>query len=193
MHSEAELRASILAVGQLVPVLKWHGVTIDGRRREAICDAEGIQSSVRHLATLEQACSALWLMHPERALAFAREHAGGHAGLAPTVRELASLCGVSVSVIALALQPQKRKQDNRAPRRARSVRTEIIKFWCEPQFKHYVRLAGARNGLDLSSVIRVACWEYVQRELPRAPTEGSARGPSADWVKKPERRGPRVR
>lgn len=193
MSTEAELRASILAVGQLVPVLKWHGVTIDGRRREAILDAEGIVPAVRNLATLEQACSALWLMHPDRALQLAREHAGGHAGLPPTVRELATLCGVSVSVIALALQPQKRKQDNRAPRRARSVRTEIVKFWCEPQFKHYVRLAGARNGLDLSSVIRVACWEYVQRELPRAPTEGSARGPSPEWVKKPERRGPRER
>jgi len=190
MSSEAELRASICAVGQLVPVLKWLGVTIDGRRREAILEEIGVQPVVRNLATLEQACTALWLMHPERALAFAREHAGGHAGLPPTARELASLCGVSVSVIALAMQP-KRRQEKRAPRRQRSIRTELVKFWCEPQFKHYVRLAGARNGLDLSSVIRIACWEYVQRELPRAPTEGSARGPSEDWVKRPERRGPR--
>ncbi len=193
MRTEAELRASLLAVGQLVPLLKWHGVTIDGRRRESILEAEGVMPAVRNLASLEQACSALWLMHPDRALQLAREHAGGHTGLQPTVRELASLCGVSVSVIALALQPTTRKQEKRAPHRLRSVKTELVKFWCEPQFKHYVRLAGARNGLDLSSVIRVACWEYVQRELPRAPTEGSARGPSPEWVKKPERRGPRER
>ncbi len=191
MTSEAELRASISAVGQLVPLLIWHGVTIDGRRREPILEALGIAPAVRVLSTLEQACTALWPLHPERALTLAREQAGGHAGLPPTVRELAGLCNVSVSAIALALAPRARRQEKRAPRRTVNGRNTPIKFWCEPQFKHYVRVAGALDGLDLSSVIRVACWEYVQRKLPRAPTEGSSRGPSPEWVKKPERRGPR--
>lgn len=189
--TEAELRASISAVGPLLPVLKWLGATIDGRRREAICEDLGVLPAVRVLSTLEQACSALWQLHPDRAVALAREHTGGHVGLPPTVRELAALCGVSVSAIAVQLEPKKRaKPEVRAPRRTVSIKTEIVKFWCEPQFKHYVRLAGAKNGLDLSSTLRVAAWEYVQRELPRAPTEGSRRGPSIEHVRPRKLRSP---
>jgi hypothetical protein len=183
MTPEAELRASIQAVGPLVPVLKWLGATIDGRRREAICFEMGILPNVHTCHTLEQACTALWPLHPDRALALAREHAGGHVGLPPTVRELAQLCNVSVSAIAQALDTRPRRKETRPPRRTQSIKTELVKFWCEPLFKHYVRLAGARNGLDLSSTLRVAAWQYVQRELPNAPTEGGRRGPSVEHVR----------
>lgn len=188
--SEAELRASLQAVGPLSPVLVWRGVTVDGRRREQICVELGIVCPQHQLHTLEQACHALWVVHPERAVQVAREHLGGHAGLAPTVRELARVCGVSVTVLALELQrsgPKKRGEGKRSPRRTRSIKTDALKVWCEPQLKHFVRLVGAQKGMDISQTIRVACWEFVQKHLPRAPAEGTSRAPSIEHVRPPRR------
>ncbi len=188
--SEADLRASLSAVGPLSPALVWRGVTIDGRRREALCAELGIFLPQLTFHTLEQACHALWTMHPQRAIQVAREHRGGHAGLPPTVRELAEICGVTVTALALELEqmkPRKRGEGKRSPRRTRSVKTEMVKLWAEPQWKHYVRLAGAQRGMDLSQTIRVACWEFVQREMARAPAEGTSRAPSIEHVRPPKR------
>lgn len=184
---EAELRASITAVGPLVPVLVWRGVTIDGRRREAICAELGVPCPSHTLHSLEQACHALWTVHPERAIQVAREHRGGHVGLQPTVRELAEACGVSVTQLALVLQesaPRKRGE-KRSPRRTRSIKTEALKVWCEPQLKHYLREVAVKMGMDLSMAIRVACWEYIQKQLPKAATEGTRRGPRIEHVRPP--------
>ncbi len=188
--AEAELRASIQAVGPLVPAIVWRGVTLDGRRREQICSELGLYLPQNVFHTLEQACHALWTVHPERAIQVAREHRGGHAGLPPTVRELAEICGVSVPAIALELErqkPKKRDGRKRGPHRTRSVKTEALKVWCEPQLKHYVRLTGAQLGMDLSQTIRVACWEYVQKHLRKPPTEGTDRAPSIEHVRPPRR------
>lgn len=190
--NEAELRASIAAIGPLVPVLVWHGVTIDGRRRQQICGELGVYCPERHVSTLEEACTALWTVHPARAIQVAREHCGGHTGLPPTVRELATLCNVSATLIALELQKAqpKRREGKRSPRRTHSIKTEMVKFWAEPQWKHFVREVGAAKGMDLSQTIRVACWEYVQKHLPRAATEGSRRGPSVEHVRAPKKKTP---
>jgi hypothetical protein len=188
--NETELRASLLAVGPLVPVIVWRGVTLDGRRREKVCAEEGIFLPQNTFHTLELACQALWTMHPERAIQVAREHRGGHEGLPPTVRELAELCGVSVTAVSLVLkemQPAKPQGRQRSPRRTRSIKTEIVKFYAEPQWKHYVRLTGAERGMDLSQTIRVACWEYVQKHLRKPPTEGQLRAPSVEHVRPPKR------
>src|SRR4051794_11118762 len=123
---EAVLRASIAAVGPLVPAIVWRGVILDGRRREKICTELGVYLPQNVFHTLEQACHALWTVHPERAIQVAREHLGGHAGLAPTVRELSEICGVSVTELALVLRelsPKKRSEGKRSPRRTRSVKT----------------------------------------------------------------------
>lgn len=138
------------------------------------------------LTTLQAACTALFQRHPDRALAMAREHLGGHAGLPPTVRELAEVCSTSVSAIALLLKPT--KKEKRGPRRLRSQRTVLVQLWVEPQWRHYVQIAGESLGMNLSSTIRLACWEFVQRNMPRPPTEGTDRSPSPEWVRKPERR-----
>lgn len=137
------------------------------------------------MVTLQAACTALFQRHPERAITLAREHLGGHAGLPPTVRELAEVCGASVSAIALLTAPPKPKE-KRAPRRTRSQRTELVRVWVEPQWSHYVRRAGSTLGMNLSATIRLACWEFVQRTLPSRPTEGTDRSPSVDWVRKPK-------
>lgn len=186
MSSDQELRASILAAGCLDALLVWHGMIIDGRRRHLICQEEGVVPPIVVFTELRAACTALFQRHPERAIAMAREHLGGHAGLPPTVRELAEVCSTSVTAIALLTRPK--NADKRGPRRVRSQRTELVRVWVQPQWTHYVRLAGASLGLNLSATVRLACWEFVQRTLPRRPTEGTDRSPSPEWVKKPERR-----
>lgn len=193
MGSDQELRGSIAAVGCLDPVLIWQGMVIDGRRRHQICGELGIVPPMHVSVTLKAACSALWQRHPDRALVLAREHLGGHEGLSPTVRELAEVCSVSVSAISVELVRGKPKKppEKRAPHRTRSQRTELMQVWVEPQWSHYVRLAGATHGMNLSATVRHACWLFVQETLPRPPTEGSYRGPSVESVsvKREHRRG----
>lgn len=186
MSSDQELRDSISAAGCLDAVLIWHGMIIDGRRRHQICAELGIVPPMAVFTTLKSACTALFQRHPERAVTMAREHLGGHAGLAPTVREVAEVCSTSVSAIAMLVRPK--VKEKRGPRRSHSQRTELVRVWVEPQWTHYVRLAGAAQGMNLSSTVRLACWEFVQRTLPRPPTEGTDRSPSPEWVRKPERR-----
>ena len=187
MPDERELRDSIAVAGCVDPVLIWLGVIIDGRRRHRICEELGIVPPMRVCISLEAACTALFAKHPERAVLLAREHLGGHAGLAPTVRELARVCNASVSAIAVLVTPPK-AAEKRGPRRACSQRTEGVKLWVEPQWLHYVKRAGLEHGMNLSQTIRVACWEWVQRNDARAPTEGTYRAPSIEHVRKPERR-----
>jgi len=188
MLSDQELRGSIAAAGCLDPVLIWQGLVIDGRRRHAICEELGIVPPMHISTSLQAACTALFLRHPDRAIVLAREHLGGHAGLPPSVRELAELCNVSVSAIAVHLKPSGRPE-KRAPHRTRSQRTELLRVWVEPQWLHYVRLVGASQGLNLSATVRKACWEFVQKHAPRTPTEGTYRGPSVEHVRpKIERR-----
>ncbi len=188
MSSDRELRDSIAAAGCINPILIWLGLVIDGRRRHRICEELGVVPPMHVLVSLQAACSALFAHHPERAVVLAQEHLGGHAGLAPTIRELAEVCGTSVSVIALVLKPAT-KPEARGPRRSRSDRTELVRVWVEPQWLHYVRLVGAAQGMSLSATVRKACWEFVQRNAPRAPTEGTDRSPSVEAVRpKIERR-----
>ena len=187
MASDRELRDSIAAAGCVDPVLFWQGMVIDGRRRHQICEELGIIPPIVVFTTLKAACTALFQRHPERAIVMAREHLGGHAGLPATARELAEVCSTTLSAIAVLTQPKKPKE-KRGPHRTRSQRTELMRVWVEPQWLHYVRLAGAAEGMNLSATVRLACWEFVQRTLPRPPTEGSYRGPSTSWVRKPERR-----
>lgn len=181
---ERELRASLVAVGPLLPVLIWHGRVVDGRKRDRICEELGLVPRVQTLHSLAECCSALWAIHRDRAVAEAL--AGGAAG----VTAIAELCSARVADVALVLstQSKKTKVSKRSPRRTRSTKTEMVQFWTEPQLKHFAKLAGATESLDLSGTIRVALWEYVQRHLPRAPREGGSRAPSEEWVKPPERR-----
>lgn len=186
MGSDRELRDSIAAAGCLDPLLYWQGMLIDGRRRHQICEALGILPPIVVCQTLKAACTALYQRHPDRAVVMAREHLGGHAGLPPTVHELAEVCSASVSAIALLVRPK--VKEKRGPRRTRSQRTELLRVWVEPQWMHYVRLAGAALGMNLSSTVRHACWQLVQATLRNRPTEGTDRSPSPAMVKKPERR-----
>lgn len=183
---ERELRASIGAVGPLLPVLVYRGRVVDGEKRDRICSELGLIARTQILHSVTELCSALWTLHPDRAIAEAQA-----AQSSPlTLSELAELCSARPSDVALALAGKRgaKRLAERSPRRTRSQKSVLIQFWAEPQFKHYVKVAGEREHLDLSATLRVAAWEFVQRNMPRAATEGSARAPGSDWVKPSERR-----
>lgn len=178
---ERELRASLVAVGPLLPVLIWRGRVVDGEKRSRICGELGLVPRTQVLHSLAECCSALWALHRERAVAEARAHMDG-------VRAIAELCGARVADVAQILAGKPVKQDTRAPRKTRSQKTVLVQLWVEPQLKHFIKRAGESEHLDMSAALRVAAWEYVQRTLPRAPDEGGDRAPSERWVKPPERR-----
>ena len=183
---ERELRASIAAVGPLLPVLVYRGRVVDGEKRDRICTELGLIPRTQILHSLGELCAALWVLHPERAIAEAQL---ARPGL--TLPELAELCSTRPSDVALALAGQRgksRRGVERSPRRTQGQKSVLIQFWAEPQFKHFVKLAGERAALDLSATLRVAAWEFVQRTMPRAATEGSERAPGSAWVKPSERR-----
>lgn len=184
LHSsmnERELRASIAAVGPLLPVLIWRDRVVDGEKRQRLCAELGFVPSYRVLHSVAEACTALWSLHPERALAEARNHVDG-------VRAIAEVCGARVADVAQLLAGKPVRQDSRSPRKSRSQKKVLVQVWVEPQLKHFIESAGRAENLDLSSAVRVASWEYVQRVNGRAPTEGGPRAPSAEWVKPRERR-----
>lgn len=179
---EHQLRASIESVGPLLPVLIYGGRVIDGEKRDRICGELGLVARVQTLHGLDQACSALWSLHPARALELAGER--------PLV-ELAQLCGVRAVDIAIFTGAQRGgvRVDSRAPRKTRGEKRIKVQFWSDPQFKHYLDEGAAALDVDASALMRAATWEYLQRVLPRAATEGAARGPDASLVRlRPRRR-----
>ena len=182
---ERELRASIAAVGPLLPVLVYRGRVVDGEKRDRICSELGLIPRTQILHSLHELCAALWVLHPERAIAEAQDALGSL-----TLVNLAELCGVRPSDVAVVIAGKRGapRAVERSPRRTLGQKSVLIQFWAEPQFKHFVKAAGEHERLDLSATLRVAAWEFVQRTLPRAATEGGARAPAAEWVKPTERR-----
>lgn len=182
---ERELRASIEAVGPLLPVLVYRGRVVDGEKRDRICGELGLIPRTLILHSTSEVCGALWVLHPERAIAEAQQ-----AFSALTLPELAALCSARASDVAVVLAGKRAPvaAGERSPRRTQGQKSVLIQFWAEPQFKHFVKVAGERERLDLSATLRVAAWEFVQRTMPRAATEGGARAPAVEWVKPSERR-----
>lgn len=174
---DEELRASVAAVGPLLPVLVWHGSTLDGRRREQICAELGLVPRVVHVHSLSEACKALWALHPDRAVQLARDHGAGLA------RNIATLCGARLVEVSRLLDGGKpRSSSKRAPRRTRSQKTELVQLWIDPQLKHYAREAAEHERLTLSALFRVAAWQHIERVLPRAAEAGGSRGPRVEQV-----------
>lgn len=183
MSTDRELRDSIAAIGPLLPLLVWQNRVVDGQRRQAVCAELGLAAPIRRFGSIQEACTALWALHPARAVALAQEY-GEAEGLALTVVDLALLCGARVAAVAVLVTSAKNvKPDRRAPRRQRSQKTEHVQLFVDPQWKHFVVKVGREQGLDLSSTIRIACWEFVQKHLPKAATEGSRRGPPVEMVR----------
>ncbi len=176
----AEIRSSLLVVGPLLPQLIWAGRVVDGEKRDALCTELGILFPQRRLATREEACAALWLVHPERALVVAETD---------RVLELARLCSARPVDIARVLAGQRPAPPKvrRSPRQTQGQKNVLVQVWIDPQLKHYLTAAKTDFGKDASSLIREATWSALQRLYPRAATEGARRGPSPELVR-PRRR-----
>jgi hypothetical protein len=177
---DRELRASLQSVGPLLPQLIYSGRVIDGDRRDAICSELGIIFPQRRLATREEACAALWFLHPERAIKLAETD---------RVIELARLCGTNAADVAATLKRlrPKPKDVHRAPRQSQGQKRVQVLLWVEPQFKHYLRRAGEAAGLNMTEALTRSGWKWIQETLPRAATEGLRRAPSTASVR-PRRR-----
>lgn len=183
--NERELRASIAAVGPLLPTLVYRGRVVDGEKRDRICSDLGLVPRTLILHSLTEVCSALWSLHPQRAIV----EAHANSDRVVSLQEVAELCSARPSDVALVIAGSKAKPSaTRSPRQTQGQKSVLIQFWAEPQFKHFVQRAGELERLDLSATLRVAAWEFVQRTLPRAAKEGAERAPGLDWVKPNERR-----
>lgn len=179
--NERELRASLQAVGPLLPELVYAGRVVDGNRRDTICTELGIVFPQRRLTTREEACAALWVLHPERAITIAETD---------RVLELARLCNaqpVEIARVLASLRPAKPKE-RRAPRQTQGQKRVLIQMWVEPQFKHYLQRSEEVDGLNMTEALTRAGWRHIQETLPRAATEGTRRAPSVAAVRPRRRR-----
>lgn len=180
---ERELRASLKAIGALLPVVTYMGSTIDGEKRERLCAELGISITRRACVSLHEACSTLWTQHPDRAIELARRY-GGDVRLA----ELAELCGAKPAHLSRALQAMRppRKRVQKAPRRLISQKNVIIHVWMEPQLRHFIQLAAQREGVTVAAFVRQAVWQRAKIIGIREPRAGSKLEPQ--WVKPKERK-----
>lgn len=168
---DRDLRASLLAIGALFPALKYAGELIDGRRRMPLCDELSIPIEIRELATLQEACSALYPMHPTRAILLAKKESERC-----TVLELAQLCGATPTAVALhmkAERPKKshKRRDGDEPIRKLKAKPMVkVLVMMEPELKAYATEAAARRGhRNVNKLIRDAIWRVVALEVPNAP------------------------
>lgn len=161
---DAELRSSLLAIGPLLPALEFGGELRDGRRRITFGEELGIHVPVKRVRTLQDACSHLWPLHPERAL----ELADG-----ASLLELAHLCGVEPTSIALvrrAVVGPDRVSERRRIRYERKQPAKLFSFWVEPQLLELMRIGAAKLEIDnLSELARQALWEKLALVVPHAP------------------------
>ena len=174
---ERDLRESLRAIGPQLPLARYDGHEIDGRRRAKLCAELGLRIETRDCRTLAEACSFLWVHHPARALELA--------GARPLL-ELVQLCGASASAVAreLAAAKPKRKhikrflgeQDGPGPtkirvrsRESRGAKGVKLELWVEPAFKAYVDECSRIERLSLSGLMREALWARIALTVPRAP------------------------
>lgn len=177
---EPDLADSIRRSGPVLPVVFFAGKTIDGRKRERICNDLSLPLEQKYCGTLREACSYLWAVHHEqRAIDLADTS---------NVHDLAELCSArpaAVARIVRALQPRA-KWIHKNPRHLRGQKRVLVQVWMEPQLKAIAKRAGEREGLDLSAFIRQAAYDRAQLVDGRAPLPGTTRAP--EWDKPREKR-----
>lgn len=177
---ERVLRASLKAIGALLPVVTYMGAVVDGEKRERLCAELRIPIEKRVCSSLQDACSWLWTQHPTRAIELAQRY--GNARLS----ELAELCSVRPAELAGVLQSMRppRKRATRPPRATQAQKITCMRVWLEPQLLHILKRAAAHEGMQLSAFVRAAAWQrarIVDGRLARG-------GPEQAWLKPKERR-----
>lgn len=161
---EHELRASLASIGPLLPAFVYRDQLIDGARRTLLCNELGLHLPTRYLRSLHDACSVLWPLHAERAIALA--------GDLPLL-EIAKLCGAEPASIAAIRARTTHKQEAREPkiRLGRRQKSVLLQVWVEPQLKEYAERAGEVLNLNTSAVVREAVWRLAAVTVPRAPLQ----------------------
>jgi hypothetical protein len=166
---DRDLRASLAARGALLPAYEYAGELIDGRRRRAICAELAQPLEIRVCDTLQEACSTLFPLHPERALALAKSDG------ASSLLELAALCGTTPSSLATLAPPPKKSHKrtrNEATAKARSssrMLRRLVTF--EPELYELAREAAREIGHgNFAKLVRDSVWRTVrERRLDGAP------------------------
>jgi len=169
---DRDLRASLAATGPIHPAFEYAGRLIDGRRRQVFCAELDKPLAIHVCDSLQEACSALFISHAQRALELARSEG------ASTLRELAELCGTTPSGIAALLnQTQPKKSHKRAAKtaanRAAKSPTMVRKLVIfEPELLELAteaaRVIGHRN---VSRLVRDSLWRTVRENVSGAPLQ----------------------
>lgn len=165
---ERELRASLAAIGPILPLLLYDSEPIDGRKRREMCAEMGLRITTLEVVSLRDACCMLHAQHPRRALELAQRYGVHRLG------DLAEHCGTTVAAVARELAAAKAKRMGGAERRRRMIgnagmqklrdhqhMTKVL-FYCEPQLVAYGHeLAETKGHKNLSRIIREALWKEV--------------------------------
>lgn len=148
--SDDELRSSIAKFGCFLPILRWQNRTLDGHRRERIALGVGKTAQILQLRTRREAASALWMVHPERAIITFPE---------PTLRAAAELYGTTPAQVAMVRRslrggktPYQHQRVSWTRRRAidhapfqTDGKALKIQFWLSPELREAMRLARVRG------------------------------------------------
>lgn len=166
---DRDLRASLAARGPIHQAYAYAGEIIDGRRRKAFCDELGLKLEIHDCETLHEACSTLFVLHPERALELARRESNS------SLLELAALCGTTpVAIARLISAPKKshKRASKDAVTKARSssrMLRRLVTF--EPELYELAKQAATELGhKNVNKLVRDSVWRTVRDlELNGAP------------------------
>lgn len=168
MVRDHDLRASLAAVGQLSPAYEYDGKLIDGRRRAPLCSELGKRLEIHVCASLQEACSTLFALHPVRALELAKSEGAG------TLLELAEICGTTPSGVAQHLQLPKKshkrqiKDATSAARSSSRMLRRLVTF--EPELYALAQAAAREMGHgNFARLVRDSVWRTVRERVSAAP------------------------
>lgn len=164
---DRDLRASLATRGPIHPAYSYKGELIDGRRRKLLCDELELELEIRPCETLQEACSTLFVLHPERALELARSESTG------ALLELAALCGTTPVAIARHIPTRKKSHKSKEPlsqaRASSRMLRRLVTF--EPELYELAKRAALELGhKNVNKLVRDSVWRTVRDlELNGAP------------------------
>lgn len=168
MVRDHDLRASLQAIGALQPGYEYAGQLIDGRRRKVLCSELGKSFEVRTCDTLQDACSTLFALHPDRAIQLAKSEG------ASSLLELATLCSTTPSSIAQHLQLPKKshkrqvKDSTTAARSSVHMLRRLVTF--EPELYALAQEAAREIGHgNFAQLVRDSVWRTIRERVESAP------------------------
>lgn len=183
MVRDHDLRASLAAVGALSPAYEYNGTIIDGRRRRTMCAELDKPLALHVCETLQEACSTLFALHPERALELAKSEGAG------SLLELAALCGTTPSGIAQQLRLPKKSHKRqvkdataRASASSRMLR-RLVTF--EPELYALAQEAAREIGHgNFARLVRDSLWSTIRDRVPGAPLHQPRRVQAANGARR---------